>query len=179
MELRAAFDNNNCSVSVIETNLTHRSRNGAKNAPIRDWDQELELDSSPEVKKSRACSLRRETSAHVIIMALLGLVYLGLGGLVGFYIYRNRSKSLLTRSLSWVLNFSFGDLSPIFRNCARIRFGKLKAILVKANPCVVDHQNWNLFISWTLYLFLFFTKGLVQRIKTERNICFLPISASA
>lgn len=57
-------------------------------------DYPIELDVYTEMK--RKCPITRQATVHVTIMALAGVVYLGVGGLAGFYIGKSCEYKLFS-----------------------------------------------------------------------------------
>ena len=88
MQYKATYDNNYHTVAIIDsegTNIRHRqtgSITGLNNKPYMDVPVALNMYSMG----GEPCSCTKQVTIHVIIMALAGVAYLGIGGIAGYYI---------------------------------------------------------------------------------------------
>ena len=77
----AAFNTSGPTKGALNTNLsTHAGKMGSGHAKIDD----LDLDIYTRMR-SPICICTKQVTIHVIIVFLAGIVYLGVGGIVGFY----------------------------------------------------------------------------------------------
>ena len=70
-----------CYPDITSTSLNTKTSNNVNSVTMS-----TDLDTYTMDKTSRCCT--RQVTMHVVVMALAGLVYLGIGGITGYYIHK-------------------------------------------------------------------------------------------